>query len=136
MAESGPILALTNPLLCYRVHLGSISMQRFFTQRRSMRYINARNKARASGKPPMSFEEFVAACEQQPIGTRLRRQAEDLSSYHYRKGGLHYGEGIYLRSLLHLGLSTILRPEYALPRLWKQRMSSETRQLLTRLADQ
>jgi glycosyltransferase involved in cell wall biosynthesis len=134
MAEYGPILALTEPLLYYRIHHQSISMQRFFAQRMGMRYITARNQARVSGAPPKSFEEFMAACRQQPLTSRLRRRADDLSYYHYRKAGLYYGEEDYLRALFHIGISTILRPDYALPRLWRQRLSAESRQRLVEIS--
>ncbi|HZF39581.1 MAG TPA: glycosyltransferase family 2 protein, partial [Blastocatellia bacterium] len=128
IAAYGPILALTEPLQYYRVHHGSLSMRRFFAQRMISRYITARNKARVRGEPQMSFEEFVSACHQRPLRARLRRWADDLSYYHYRKAGLYYGESNYPIALFHLGLSTFLRPAYALPRLWKQRLSPESRQ--------
>jgi glycosyltransferase involved in cell wall biosynthesis len=130
LAAFGTILTLTEPLLYYRVHQGSMSMRLYFAQRMVGRYVTARNKARVRGEPQMSFEEFVSACRQRPLGTRLRRWADDMSNYHYRKAGLHYGEGNYPIAFFHLGLSTFLRPDYALPRLWKQRLSPESRQQL------
>ena len=128
IAAYGPILALAEPLQYYRVHHGSISMRRFFAQRTISRYITARNKARIFDEPQMSFEEFVSACRQRPLGARLRRYVEDLSYYHYRKAGIYYGENNYPTALFHLGLSTFLRPNYVLPRLWRQRLSPESRQ--------
>ncbi|HEY8459663.1 MAG TPA: glycosyltransferase family 2 protein [Blastocatellia bacterium] len=130
MAAFGPILALPEPLVYYRLHSGSMSMQRFFDQRLSSRYVTARNKARISGEPPMSFDEFVLACRRQPLRERLRIWAIDMCNYHYRAAGLSYGEGKYAAALFHLGLSTFLRPDYVLPRLWKQRLSPQSRQEL------
>jgi glycosyltransferase involved in cell wall biosynthesis len=130
LAAYGPILALTEPLQYYRVHHGSISMRRFFAQRMISRYIAARNKARVCNEPQMSFEEFISACRQRPLGARLRRWADDLGYYHYRKAGLYFGESHYPIALFHLGVSTFLRPNYVLPRLWRQRLSPESRQLM------
>jgi glycosyltransferase involved in cell wall biosynthesis len=130
IAAYGPILTLTEPLQYYRVHQDSLSMRRFFAQRMISRYITARNKARVCHEPQMSFEEFVSACRQRPLGARLRWWVDDLGYYHYRKAGLYFGESHYPSAIFHLGLSTFLRPNYVLPRLWRQRLSPESRQLM------
>jgi len=130
MADQGPVLALPEPLLGYRIHGRSLSARGFLQQRRFTGYVFARRRALLRGERPPSLEEFFAARDAEPVLRRWRRRAHDLSRLHYRRAGQCYSEGHRVRAYLALGLSAALDPAYALPRLWRQRLSPAARRRL------
>jgi glycosyltransferase involved in cell wall biosynthesis len=127
LATLGPLLAVPEPLVLYRIHRSSVSMQRFLRMRVYTRYVRARHRARLAGEPLPSWNAFLRDYEAARIFTRLRRQADDLSQYSYRRAAVAYAEGRYLSSLAHYGVSTCLNPRYALRRAWNQKFSQEAR---------
>ncbi|AMW28505.1 glycosyltransferase family 2 protein [Arthrospira platensis] len=130
MAEYGPIISLPEPLLLYRVHSQSGSMQRFFFQRQVMRYVRSRHVARLEGKPEPTFEEFIQERAAWPILKRLSKYLETLAMFYYRRSGLLVGEKQYIPASFYLGLSAILNPQYTLPRIWGQVLSPQTREMV------
>jgi glycosyltransferase involved in cell wall biosynthesis len=130
LAAHGPIVIIPEPLLLYRLHLQSVTMSRFFTQRRVMRYVTARCQARLAGEREPSLEEFNAAYRRLPLWRRGRQLIDERSFYYYRLAGILYGEGQYARATAALGLSTLLKPGYVFPRLWKHKFSPEARRWL------
>jgi glycosyltransferase involved in cell wall biosynthesis len=130
MAAYGATLAIPEPLLRYRVHSGSVSMQRFFVQRVLMRYVVARHRARLAGEAELSYEQFLQDYQQQPWFSRWQRGIRTTGMFYYRKAGLTLGEGQRLRACIYLGYAITLHPTYSLPRLWKQVLSPVTRQQL------
>jgi glycosyltransferase involved in cell wall biosynthesis len=130
MAAHGATLAIPEPLLRYRVHSGSVSMQRFFVQRVLMRYVVTRHRARLAGEAELSYEQFLQDYQQQPWFSRWRRGVRTTGMFYYRKAGLTLGEGQRLRACVYLGCAVALHPVYALPRLWNQVLSPATRQQL------
>jgi glycosyltransferase involved in cell wall biosynthesis len=130
MAAYGPTLALPEPLLFYRIHSQSVSMQRFFFQRQLMRYVAARYRARLEGAPALTLAEFTQAVEQLPWWQKLKNRCKTGGMYSYRRAGLCLGEELYLQSAYYLGLATLLNPTYAFPRIWQQALSPQTRRLL------
>lgn len=130
MAQYGPILATPEPLVLYRVHSQSISMQRFFLQRQCMRYVRARHLARLAGKSEPTFEEFIAERQQRSWFVRLKDKLNTYGIFYYRKAGLLVCEKQYLSGSYYLTMSCILNPEYSIRRVWKQVLSSKSRKLL------
>ena len=130
MAEQGPVLALATPLLGYRIHGRSLSAVRFLEQRRHVSYVSARRRAVLRGETPLSLEAFLAARDAEPALRRWRHRTHDLSRLYYRRAGQLYSEGCLGRACLALGLSVALDPVYALPRLWRQRLSPAARRRL------
>ncbi|MBW4575402.1 MAG: glycosyltransferase family 2 protein [Aphanothece sp. CMT-3BRIN-NPC111] len=130
MAEYGPTLAIPEPLLLYRVHSGSVSMQRFFFQRLLMRYVVARHRSRLAGHEELSFEQFLQDYQQQPLLSRLKRHLKTSGMFCYRKAGLSFGEGEYLQACFYLSLSAALNPGYSLARVWNQVFSPKTQRWL------
>ena len=120
MAAYGPTLVLAEPLLLYRVHSNSVSMQRFFFQRKLMRYVVSCHRARISGEQELSFEEFLQKYQKQAFWRRWQQELKTSGMYYYRKAGLSVGEGQYLQGGIYLGLSAVLNPNYSLTRLWQQ----------------
>lgn len=131
MAEHGAVVALPEPLLLYRIHATSISMQRFFTMRWFSSFVRARAKARLAGHA-LSYEEFE---EQQRRRNALVRTADTLhitSGFYYRKAGLAAAEGAKLQAARLLATSALLNPFYAIPRVWDQVVSPKVRRVLGR----
>jgi len=127
MADRGPVLALPDPLLGYRIHGRSLSATQFFRQRRCTNYVFARRRAVLRGETPPSLEAFLTAQEAEPAWRRWRRWRHDQSRFHYRLAGQCYSEGRRTRACLALALSAALDPAYALRRLWRQRLSPAAR---------
>jgi GT2 family glycosyltransferase len=130
MAAFGPTLAIPEPLLLYRIHAQSVSMQRFFFQRLLMRYLVNRHQYRLAGQTELSLEQFIQNYNQQPWWQRLQRYCKTQGMFCYRRAGLTLGEAEYVQFGYFLGLATLLHPTYTLPRLWQQVLSPQTRQLL------
>ncbi len=127
MAEHGPIVALPEPLLLYRVYSTSNVMLRFREGRRTHRFLEARRAARLGGEPLPSREQYVAAELALPWWKRLNIWRDDFSQYHYRQAGLAYGEGRKLQTAVHLLISGVTGPWHVLRRVWDQRLSPEAR---------
>jgi len=128
MAEHGAVVALPEPLLLYRIHATSISMQRFFTMRRFANFVRARQKARLAGKV-LSYDQFE---QDQQSRSRIARAAETLhtsSGFYYRKAGLAASEGSKAKAAVFLATSTLLNPFYAIPRVWNQVISSKLKRM-------
>lgn len=130
MANYGPIIAIPDPLVLYRVHSQSVSMQKFFSQKLLHRYIVARHRARLAGNREPSVDEFIEEYKRHPLFSRLKRHLRTLGMFHYRKAGLVFGEKQYLETGLYLSISAALNPGYSIPRVWHQVLSPKTRRLL------
>ena len=127
MAEHGAMVALPEPLICYRIHSSSISMNRFFLMRKFIRYIKYRQLARLNNQFCGSFNEFQKEYKRAPVLKRWRRSLDDLSQFYYRNAGLNYGEERVGKALFQFMLSTVLNPFYAIPRLKKQMFAKQMR---------
>jgi hypothetical protein len=125
MAAYGPTLVIPEPLLLYRVHSQSVSMQRFFFQRILMRYVAARHRRALAEQPEQTLEEFMQEYDQKPWLNRLSRSLKTSGMFCYRKAGLSMGDGFYMQAGLYLGLSIVLNPGYSLNRLKQQVISAK-----------
>lgn len=120
LAQQGPILALTEPLLLYRVHTSSISMQGYFLQRKLAGYVQQLNKEWLKGNLHFSLDDYLYRYDHTPPPVRLLRQLDDRARFHYRKAGLSYGENRYAAMIANLGIAALLNPSYTTARLWRQ----------------
>jgi hypothetical protein len=120
MIKYGPILAIPEPLLLYRVHPNSLSMQKFFLQKLVWRYVNTRLRRRLIKKEYLSFDEFIEEYNKQSFFIRFQKYIRTLGQFYYRKSGLFFIEENYFRSFLYFFLAVVLNPKYSLPRLWNQ----------------
>lgn len=134
MAEHGAVVALPEPLLLYRIHATSISMQRFFTMRRFSNFVRARAKARLAGQT-LSYEQFERDAKRRNAFARAAETLHTTSGFYYRKAGLAAAEGAKLRAAGLLATSALMNPFYAVPRVWNQVVSSKLQRLLGRESD-
>ena len=130
MADYGPVLALPEVLLRYRIHGASFSATHFLKQRRYTSYVFARRRAALRGETPPGLEEYFAARRADPALLRLKRHVHDLSRFYYRQAGQHLAEGHSFRACVSFSVSTVLDPGYALRRIWRQRLSPTARKHL------
>lgn len=130
LAEHTPILVIPEPLILYRVHGGSISMAKYFAQRRMVRWLEMRNRDRLAQRRSMTLGEFERWYRQRPIWVRLAHTVDDTGRMLYRRAGMYYGERRYGKMVQMLMMAGILNPPYVLARLWKQKFSGQARQWL------
>lgn len=130
MAQYGPIVAISKPLLLYRIHSSSISMNRFFLMRKFTRYVRARQRARLKNEPIGDFKEFIEGYNNASWHIRIRRQSDDLSQFYYRRSGLNFGEGNHLKAVFFFIISSLLNPRYAISRVRQQMFSKSSQKAL------
>jgi GT2 family glycosyltransferase len=130
LADYGPIIALPEPLVLYRVHSQSASMQKFYLQQSLTRWIIARHQARLAGTSLPELSQFTAEENKQPLLLRLIQKVRLAGQFNYRMAGLLLANKQYLQAGFHLFMAILLNPLYSLPRLWKQRFSQEARRYL------
>jgi glycosyltransferase involved in cell wall biosynthesis len=126
----GPILAIPEALILYRIHRSSNTMQRFFEMRAFARFIRSCQRARAEGQEPPTWHRFKEEYEGTPMFKKARRQIDDLSQFYYRKFAVEVSSERYLQATIFFCLSIVLNPRYALPRVWNQRFSKLARSSL------
>lgn len=131
MAEHGPVVALPEPLLLYRIHATSVSMQRFFTMRRFANFVRARQNARLKGTT-LTYEQFEHAAHRRSKIARALEALHTTSGFYYRKAGLAAAEGAKARAAVFLATSALLNPFYAIPRVWNQVVSNKLRGAVVR----
>ncbi|BAZ32363.1 putative glycosyl transferase [Cylindrospermum sp. NIES-4074] len=130
MAHQGIIIAIPEPLVWYRVHSQSASMQKFFSQQFFTRWIIARHQARLAGTGLPELNQFIAEEKKQSILLRLAQQIGIVGRFNYRMAGLLLANKQYLQGGFYLCMAIVFHPSYSLPRLWKQRFSQEARRYL------
>lgn len=127
--EYGPIVTLTEPLLKYRLHSGSLAMKTYVSQAASIRYVVERHKHRMMGKT-LTREEFDVIEQQKPRMERFHEYIGNLSGMYYRQAGIFYGEGNYIKTAVYLTIATVMKPVRSIKRLWTQVFSPATRRKL------
>jgi glycosyltransferase involved in cell wall biosynthesis len=128
IAEFGPTLTIPEPLVCYRVHTGSISMTRFALMRRHTRYVNARRRARLAGAT-LTRVEHEAKERARPMRVRAAGALQTASAYAYRSAGVRFAAGARLSAVGWFAAAAVLNPSYALRRVWAQVLSAPARRL-------
>ncbi|MGH7829936.1 MAG: hypothetical protein ACREP8_07135, partial [Candidatus Binatia bacterium] len=115
------------PLILYRIHGSSNTMNRFFEMRAFARFVRARQQARAQGGELPVWENFHRQYENAPTFKRFRRRLDDLSQFYYRRFAVAVAAERYVEAVRFLSCSAVLNPTYALPRAWKQRFARPAR---------
>ncbi|WP_181357614.1 glycosyltransferase [Stenomitos frigidus] len=134
LTEYGPILTVPEPLLLYRMHQKSSSMEKFFAQQFFSRYIVARHHARLNGTPLPVLDAFKQAEANTPFIAQFSQKVHLWGQFYYRKAGLHVAEKKYWRGGFYLSLAIATHPTYAIQRLWQQKFSPEARRALKQVS--
>ena len=127
MSDYGPVVAVPEPLLLYRLHGDSNVRRTFFEGRQIHRWVYTRREARHSGLATLSYDEFKAWECSLPIWKRAYIWLEDRSQLYYREAGLAYGNRDVLQLALNLAKAVLANPLWVTRRLWNQRLSPAAR---------
>jgi glycosyltransferase involved in cell wall biosynthesis len=131
LLKIGKIMAIPEPLILYRIHGSSVTMQKFFMMRVFSRYIRACQHARSKGLEIEVWETFKYDYDNACRWNRLKRKIDDLSQFYYRKFAVMISGRKYLHAIQFFLLSVLLNPKYALSRVWNQRLSKQARSFLS-----
>jgi len=127
MSDHGPVVAVPEPLLLYRLHGTSNVRRTFFEGRRIHRWVHGRREARHRDLPTMSYDEFKAWEHNLPIWKRASIWLEDRAQLYYREAGLAYGNGDKRGFASNLIRAFLANPFWVIRRLWNQRLSPSAR---------
>ena len=133
MSELGPVVAVPEPLLYYRIYADSNVMLRFREGRRTHRFLEARRAARRAGEPLPTRAEYVAMERALPWWKRLNIWRDDFTQYHYRQAGLAYGQHNKAKTVWNLLIAAVAAPGRVARRVWDQRLSPEARRVRSRI---
>ena len=115
MLDHGEARVLPLALLAHRVHPNSASTCAFRHQRNVVRFV----RTRCSSGDVLDFDELLAERKRRRLRWFLQA-LDDHARWAYRSAGVHYASGERSRAIARLAVATALRPDYALPRVWRQ----------------
>lgn len=130
MSHYGPFVVINEPLYLYRLHLQSESMQNFFSQRVSIRYVSTKYRYFLDENKLITYEDFLEDYRNKPLLLKCKRYLHTLGQYYFRKAGLFFGNKDYLTFLFYLLLAICINPAFSLDNIWKKRLSPKARQHL------
>jgi glycosyltransferase involved in cell wall biosynthesis len=133
MSHYGPFVVIDEPLYLYRLHLQSESMQNFFSQRVSIRYVCTKYRYYLDENKLITYDEFLEEYKNKPLLLRSKRYLHTLGQYYFRKSGLFFGNKNYLNFLFYLLLAILINPSFSLDNIWKKRLSPRARQQINNL---
>lgn len=116
MSEFGALVVIPEPLIQYRLHGNSTSVNKFFDQRMYQEYITARHRARLAGHT-LELEEYVRDYREKPLLQRLMRYFHNRGRLFYRNTGVYLSQKDYGLALLSLTASMIFSPKFSFSRI-------------------
>jgi glycosyltransferase involved in cell wall biosynthesis len=130
MLVDGELRTLDEPLLEYRVHANSLSMQRHLEIVTIMEFVKERQRRRLLGEPLPDFDAFAQQVDKVRGLARLRVLVQESARLNYRSAGLAVGEQRYVPAVYHMMLALLFNPRYAAERVWRQVFSGRARRRL------
>lgn len=112
-------------LLKYRRHGSSGSVERIRQTSLKLDWIEACLQRRRSGKPELSWEEFLEIRQRAPWWKRLNQERKDLSRVLYNAARSHFSRREYHLFAPALLGATLLQPRFVLPRILSFRSPSD-----------
>ncbi|MDP4721661.1 MAG: glycosyltransferase [Akkermansiaceae bacterium] len=117
IAESGhKVRAQPENLVCYRVHGNSAVTSGFARTRMQFEWLRACLRARRTGRPEPSKDEFLAIWNSAPWWKRWNRSRKFLAKGFYRAAGFAAAEKSYLKAAAKAMVALVLQPSYSLRR--------------------
>lgn len=110
VSDEHTILTLTEPLLCYRVHPNSMSAQRFFEQRRLLRFIASRQDARRRDISVPTVKNLQRDWYGRPSLRRLNHAREDRGQHLLMLSSMRWRENRRPHALLLRTVALALTP--------------------------
>lgn len=117
VADEHTILSVPQHLLDYRVHLRSMSFDRYDEQRLRMREILLRQRARRSGRPEPTREEALEEIRTSALTARVQDARIDRAEFLLRRARLEHLAGQRVRGGVHLGQAFAMTPLRSAKRL-------------------
>jgi hypothetical protein len=128
MSERGLVMVQAELLMEYRVHNGAVSAQRFDLAHQRLLWVGASMRARRSGEPEPTWDEFIEACRQEPLPRRLGAWRELAGRRLYRQAANDKINGHAITAVMRFAGAMTLRPGYASNRLRSQLLRGAERQ--------
>jgi glycosyltransferase involved in cell wall biosynthesis len=120
LSERGPVMAVPEFLLDYRLHGGSVVARNLKLAQQRREWAWACAVARRTGRPEPSWLEYQAGWGAAPPWRRLQRERGFLAERLLRTGRERLAGGDRWRALACLAAGSALRPVRSLPRLKRQ----------------
>ena len=117
MGEVSKLANLSNIMLLYRVHSGSLNGQSMLRMYQSIGYAIERAKRRQSDREQISYEEFLKFKDSQAMWVRLPEKLHVVAMTQYRLAVAEIFSGRKLKGYSRLALSSVLSPSRTLHRL-------------------
>jgi len=108
MAERGVVINLPEPLVYYRKRAGSVQLDRFWDKEQGVLHAAENQRRRATGRAPISSQEFAAQLASEPAWVRFRRRKRAMAMYYYRSGAAQTVNGRRVRGGAQLLLAGFL----------------------------
>ena len=113
IAEKGyKVRAQPEYLLGYRVHGTSAVTSGFTRTRMQFEWVRASLRARRTGKPEPTKEEFLAEWNSAPVLKRWNRSRKFLAKGFYRAAGFAAAEKSYVKAAAKAAVALVLQPGY------------------------
>lgn len=120
LSEKGyKILTIPENLIQYRVHLQSNSVRKTMLQRKIIHFVNYNMRLRRKNKMEITkddFEKFVWS----NLLYKLPRKYNDFVMLFFKKAGLNFGNGNYLKTFSYLVLVFLMNPKYIFEKIYLQ----------------
>ena len=117
IAEKGfKVRAQPENLVKYRIHGNSAVTSGFAKTRMQFEWLRACLRARRSGQPELTKDEFLALWHAAPWWQRVNRARKFLAKGYYRAAGFAVAERSYLKAAVKCAIAVLLQPGYSLRR--------------------
>ncbi len=110
MGEVSKLANLSEVLLNYRVHAGSLNGLSMLRMHRHISFAIERAKRRQSGRPEISFEHFEEELAQRPVWQRMSEKLHVTALTHYRVAVADIHGGRQLKGYARLAFSALCSP--------------------------
>lgn len=122
MADLGPVVSIPEPLVGYRRHGSSLTMNKFAFQVMVTRYLVVRNQARLNNTTAPTWEAYQEDYKNLDPLTRLQYSMDDRSRMYWRLASMQYSSHNYPMTVFYVLLSLVFNPMLILGRLWDKKL--------------
>jgi glycosyltransferase involved in cell wall biosynthesis len=129
--DHGLVLTIPEPLARYRIHGGSITVNKYFRQVLESDYLHYRRDMKDKQQPYVSLTEYEQQRTKRSPLTRFNGYMHNMSRMNYRQAGMMVGEKRYQEAIGKLLLAGLYNPPYVVKRLWDQRFSPRAQRHLS-----
>jgi glycosyltransferase involved in cell wall biosynthesis len=118
--QDGLILVQQDYLTRYRIHGASVSISAAAQAGRHVRWAKECAARRRRGQSEPSYGQFLEIEQSRPLFARANRHRRDLAKVLFKQALYDYSVGRYLRAHAGMSCACVLRPGFALPRLYSR----------------